>query len=86
MLHINKGSITVGSRTIKLLPGESVQLQVTFNSMEPCALRYVLDSVSCGQVTSEGLYTAPDKPGTYEIRISCADNYDINTYAYISVE
>lgn len=86
MDYINNGSITVSSRTVHLKCLESYRIEVRFNSMEECALIYETPVSNSGTVTADGVYTAPDRPGSYEIRISCAEYPQIETYAYVSVE
>mgnify|MGYP003476068094 FL=1 len=39
-----------------------------------------------GEVTSDGIYSAPAKEGVYEIKISCTDKPQICTYAYAIVK
>jgi hypothetical protein len=47
---------------------------------------YELTENGSGEITSDGIYTAPAKPGVYEIRIYCTDMPVITTYAYAIVE
>ena len=85
MGYTNNGSITVSSRTIHLNPGESRKLEVRFNSMEECPLVYSLPINNSGTISEDGIYTAPDKPGSYEVRIASRDFSQIETYAYVQV-
>ena len=50
--------------------------------MEPCTLSYELVEKDSGEITPDGIYTAPGREGVYEIRISCAEQPLISTYAY----
>ena len=47
---------------------------------------YELTEKNSGEITSDGIYTAPGREGVFEIRISCADNPMITTYAYAVVK
>ena len=59
---------------------------VRFNNMEPCTLTYELTEKDSGEITSDGIYTAPGREGVFEIRISCAELPLISTYAYAVVK
>lgn len=78
-------SITVETQTTKLKPGGKHLFQVRFNDMEPCRLRFELTDYNSGTITGEGEYTAPDREGSFEIRILCDGRPDIATYAYVEV-
>ena len=65
---------------------ESCFFNVKFKNMEPCTLSYDLTEPNSGDITPDGIYTAPGKEGVYEIRISCADMPMISTYAYAIVK
>ena len=54
--------------------------------MEPCTLTYELTEKNSGEITTDGVYTAPGREGVFEIRISCADMPLISTYAYAVVK
>ena len=54
--------------------------------MEPVSVSYELTEAKSGDITSDGIYTAPSKPGVYEIRIYCTDMPVVCTYAYAIVE
>ena len=80
------GSITAKTQSTKLKPLQTHTFTIQFNEMEPCPLVFKLSNYDSGTITQEGLYTAPNRSGTFEIRIFCADNPDINTYAYVDVQ
>ncbi len=54
--------------------------------MEPTSLTYEMTETGSGEITADGVYTAPNKAGVYEIKISCTDIPSICTYAYAIVE
>lgn len=65
---------------------ESHYFGVKFHNMEPCSLTYDLTEKGSGEITPDGIYTAPGKEGVYEIRITCTDMPLITTYAYAVVK
>lgn len=79
-------SITAEKPTVVLAAKESFFFNVRFKNMEPCTLTYELTEKDSGEITSDGIYTAPNREGVYEIRISCADMPLISTYAYAVVK
>lgn len=79
-------SIAAVQPTVVLATRESHFFNVKFKNMEPCTLTYELTEKDSGEITSDGVYTAPAKEGVYEIRISCADMPLISTYAYAVVK
>ena len=79
-------SIAAVQPTVVLATRESYFFNVKFKNMEPCTLTYELTEKDSGEITSDGVYTAPAREGVYEIRISCADMPLISTYAYAVVK
>ncbi|NLV86817.1 MAG: hypothetical protein GX025_06330, partial [Clostridiales bacterium] len=79
-------SISAVRPTVVMGARESHYFSVNFKNMEPCTLTYELTEKDSGQITPDGIYTAPAKEGIYEIRISCADMPLITTYAYAVVK
>ena len=79
-------SISAVQPTILLGTHESCYFNVRFRNMEPCGLTYELTDRDSGEITPDGVYTAPAREGVYEIRISCADMPLISTYAYAVVK
>ena len=67
-------------------PRENYYFGVQFNNMEPCSITYELTAPGSGEVTVDGVYTAPAKEGVYEIRIYCSDMPMVCTYAYAIVK
>lgn len=79
-------SISAVTPTIVLGTKESYFFQVKYNNMKACSISYELTESSSGEITSDGIYTAPSKEGVYEIRIFCTDKPLICTYAYAIVK
>ncbi len=81
-----RGSISPQTPTVKLKAKGSHLFLVNFYDMEPCRLLFELTESGSGEITADGMYTAPAKEGVYEIAISCADMPQIRTFAYAVVE
>lgn len=79
-------SIQAETPTVVLGAKESYYFGVRFNNMPNCSVTYDLTENGSGEITSDGVYTAPGKDGVYEIKISCTDNPLICTYAYAIVK
>lgn len=79
-------SIAAVQPTVVLATRECHFFNVRFNNMEPCTLTYELTEKDSGEITSDGIYTAPGREGVFEIRISCAEVPMISTYAYAVVK
>ena len=65
---------------------ESFYFNVRFHNMEPCSVTYELTEPGSGEITLDGVYTAPAREGVYEIRIFCTDMPVLCTYAYAVVK
>lgn len=72
--------------TVKLAPRESHCFQVEFQHMKNSRLTYELTESGSGEITQDGIYTAPEKAGVYEIHIYCTDMPEISTYVYAVVK
>lgn len=79
-------SIAAVQPTVVMATRSSHFFNVRFNNMEPCTLTYELTEKDSGEITSDGIYTAPGREGVFEIRISCAELPLISTYAYAVVK
>lgn len=79
-------SISAMQPTVVLATRESHYFSVKFHNMEPCSLTYELTEKGSGEISPDGIYTAPGKEGVYEIRITCTDMPLITTYAYAVVK
>lgn len=79
-------SITAKTPTVVMRPRENYYFGVQFNNMDPCSITYELTAPGSGEVTTDGVYTAPSKEGVYEIRIYCSDMPMVCTYAYAIVK
>ncbi len=79
-------SITAKTPTVVMRPRENYYFGVQFNNMDACSITYELTAPGSGEVTTDGVYTAPSKEGVYEIRIYCSDMPMVCTYAYAIVK
>lgn len=79
-------SISAETPTVVLGTKESHFFGVQYNNMPKCSVTYELTENGSGEITSDGVYTAPSKEGVYEIRIYCTDMPIICTYAYAIVK
>lgn len=79
-------SISAVTPTVVVDTKESYFFQIKYNNMKPCSVVYELTEAGSGEITPDGIYTAPAKEGVYEIKISCADKPLICTYAYAIVK
>lgn len=77
--------IVAETPTVIMETGASHYFGVRFQNMEPCSLRYELTEENSGEISRDGIYTAPAREGIYEICISCERNPSIGTYAYAAV-
>lgn len=82
----NNQSISAMTPTIVLGTKDSYFFQVKYNNMKPCSISYELTEPGSGEITPDGIYTAPAREGVYEIRIYCTDKPLICTYAYAIVK
>lgn len=79
-------SISTDTPTVVLGTKESHYFHVQYNNMETCSVAYELTEPGSGEISADGIYTAPSKEGVYEIRIYCIDMPIICTYAYAIVK
>ncbi|MCR4908751.1 MAG: hypothetical protein K5985_07955 [Lachnospiraceae bacterium] len=79
-------SISVDTPTVVMGTKESHFFGVRYNNMKPCSITYELTSPGSGEISSDGIYTAPTREGVYEIRVYCTDMPVICTYAYAIVK
>ncbi len=79
-------SITAKTPTVVMRPRENYYFGIQFNNMEACSITYELTAPGSGEITTDGVYTAPSKEGVYEIRIYCSDMPMVCTYAYAIVK
>lgn len=77
--------IYVKQDTIKLVPNEVHFIEVGFRNINPTAVRYEVVDKDGGEIDENGVYTAPNKDGVYEIKISCINEPSIYTFAYVIV-
>jgi len=79
-------SIIPETPTVVLDVRESHFFGVRFENMDSCSLMYELTEAGSGEITTDGVYTAPNKEGVFEIRIYCTDIPVICAYAYAIVK
>lgn len=79
-------SISVVTPTVVLGTRERYFFQVVCNHMKDCSVSYELTEAGSGEISSDGIYTAPAKEGVYEIRIYCTEKPFLCTYAYAIVK
>ena len=82
----NDKSISADTPTVVMGCGDSHYFSVTYHNMVSCSLEYEMTEPGTGEITPEGVYTAPAKEGVYEIHIYCVDKPKICTYAYAIVK
>lgn len=82
----NSQSISVVTPTVILGTREKYFFQVEYHNMKPCSVTYALTEYDSGEISADGIYTAPSVEGVYEIRIYCTDRPGIHTYAYAIVK
>lgn len=79
-------SIEAETPTVVLGTKESHYFAVKYTNLESLSISYELTESRSGEISADGVYTAPNKPGVYEIRIYCTDMPIICTYAYAIVK
>ncbi len=82
----NAQSISVVTPTVILGARERYFFQVEYHNMKPCSVTYALTEYDSGEISADGIYTAPAAEGVYEIRIYCTDRPKVHTYAYAIVK
>ncbi len=79
-------SISAITPTVVLGTKESHFFGVEYHNMDAVSIAYELTEPGSGEITADGIYTAPNKEGVYEICIYCTDMPIICTYAYAIVK
>lgn len=79
-------SISAVTPTVVLGTKETYFFQVKFHNMKECSVSYELTEPGSGEVSPDGIYTAPSREGVYELKIYCTDMPLICTYAYAIVK
>lgn len=85
-VDVSQMSIIPETPTVVLEPRESHFFGVRFENMSRCSIVYEVTEEGAGEITSDGVYTAPNKDGVFEIRIYCVDRPMICAYAYAIVK
>lgn len=78
-------SIFVKKNTLVVQPNEMLCIEVGFNNMPATTLKYEIIDKDGGTIDASGMYSAPNKEGVYEVKVSCVNAPEIYTYAYIIV-
>ena len=84
--HSEKQWIEAVTPTVVLGTRESYYFGVKFHEMDKCNITYQVTEDDGGEITPDGIYTAPNREGVFEITISCAERPYICTYAYAIVK
>nr|MCR5467372.1 hypothetical protein [Lachnospiraceae bacterium] len=79
-------SISAETPTFVMGVKENHYFGISYHNMEPASISYELTEPGSGEISADGIYTAPSKEGVYEIRIYCTDMPMISTYAYAIVK
>ena len=72
-------TVVIGTR-------ESYYFGVKFHEMDKCSIGYEVSERDGGQISIDGVYTAPNKEGVFEVKIYCIERPYICTYAYAIVK
>ena len=72
--------------TVVLGTRESYYFGVKFHEMDKCSISYQVTEEDGGEISMDGVYTAPNKEGVFEIMITCMEHPHICTYAYAIVK
>ena len=83
---LDKQWIEAETPTVVLGCRESYYFGVKFHEMDKCSISYQVTEEDGGEITMDGVYTAPNKEGVFEIMITCIEHPQICTYAYAIVK
>ena len=83
---LEKQWIEAETPTVVLGCRESYYFGVKFHEMDKCSISYQVTEEDGGEITMDGVYTAPNKEGVFEIMITCIEKPQICTYAYAIVK
>lgn len=84
--NTEKQWIEAETPTVVLGTRESYYFGVKFHEMDKCSISYQVTEEDGGQISMDGVYTAPNKEGVFEIMMSCIERPYICTYAYAIVK
>ena len=84
--NIEKQWIEAETPTVVLGTRESYFFGVKFHEMDKCSISYQVTEEDGGEISMDGVYTAPNKEGVFEIMITCIEKPQICTYAYAIVK
>ena len=83
---VDKQWIEAETPTVVLGTRESYYFGVKFHEMDKCSISYQVTEEDGGEISVDGVYTAPNKEGVFEIMITCMEHPQICTYAYAIVK
>lgn len=83
---LEKQWIEAETPTVVLGCRESYYFGVKFHEMDKCSISYQVTEEDGGEITMDGVYTAPNKEGVFEIMITSIEKPQICTYAYAIVK
>ena len=84
--NTDKQWIEAETPTVVLGTRESYFFGVKFHEMEKCSIGYEVSERDGGEISIDGVYTAPNKEGVFEVKIYCIERPYICTYAYAIVK
>lgn len=84
--NIEQQWIEAETPTVVLGTRESYYFGVKFHEMDKCSISYQVTEEDGGEISMDGVYTAPNKEGVFEIMITCIERPQICTYAYAIVK
>ena len=84
--NVEKQWIEAETPTVVLGTRESYYFGVKFHEMDKCSISYQVTEEDGGEISMDGVYTAPNKEGVFEIMITCMEHPQICTYAYAIVK
>lgn len=84
--NTEKQWIEAETPTVVLGTRESYYFGVKFHERDKCSIGYEVTEEDGGQISIDGVYTAPNKDGVFEIKIYCMERPYICTYAYAIVK
>jgi len=77
-------SVSIDPATVTLLPGQSTTFMDTVTGPSNTAVVWAVEEAGCGNVTQDGVYTAPDSPATCHVTITSVANPCENSTATVT--
>ncbi len=80
------GKVTIDPGSITLSPGQTKAFTVTVTQCRDTRVNWsVTEGDTGGKIKSDGVYTAPDTPGTYHVLASCDTDSNVNDTSTVTV-